>query len=374
MTTDVRATGRGPLLAAFVPFAAALVFMAIGVRPIPATATPSRPALAFDEYVVNMGPYPVEPRPVIGARFQFTNRSDTDITISRLEPSCGCLSPQIEKKTWAAGETGELDLRVSTVGQAPGPHEYTMRLAYGTPGSGIDDQTELTLGFKVVFPEQKIVVQPRSLLFYQLGEKPIEQDVVISDHRGDRLEIKSISTGSEFVTAKHVGETIHESGGKRITVRVTVSGSVPAGQTRALVNLHTNDDRFPVLQVPLLIKGPARPERLAIRAEPALLILSSQDDGGQLIGAVQLMSSQGKPVKIRSVRADPSIIQAVYSADDRTPGSVTISASIPEERVTGFNRGMLTIETDEPQRGRIEVPIMLRVPPKPKSIGPAVVN
>ena len=381
MTTDtttlapIRVTTPGtsiPLMAAIVPFAVAIVFLPFGMRPAPATTTTDRPALAFAEYVVDMGPYPIQPRPVVGARFQFTNRSDSEVRIERMDASCGCLSPQVQKKTWAAGETGDLDLRVSTVGQAPGPHEYTLRLEYKATTQTEAKPTVVTLAFKVVFPDQKIVVRPRSLLFYQLGDQPIEQDVVVSDHRGQSLEIESIETQSPYVSARKVQETMLEGGAKRFTIRIKVSGTVPTGDTRALVNLKTNDAEFPVVQVPLMIKGPKGPSRLAISAKPELLILASEDDETELTGTLQLKGTDGNSINIRSVTADPPVIQAAYEQNGNNR-ITTISATVEQQHVTGFNRGMLTIETDEPNRGRMQVPIMLRpARKKARPIGPSV--
>ncbi|MDB4614082.1 DUF1573 domain-containing protein [bacterium] len=366
------ANNRFPICAALIPFVLAIVFSLLGTRPAPATVSLHRPAIAFAEYVAR-APYSTRPAPVLWGRFQFTNRGDTDIVFMKQTPSCGCMNPEFfaigsggpvrcaNDKVWSPGECGDLFIKVQTTGQKPGPHEYTLRMEYGAPDSSVDERTEVTLAYKAIIPEQKISVEPRALLVYQLGDGATEHEVVVSDMRGTSLKIESFEVHSPMVSVKQLDETVSPAGWKKIRLQVRIEGQAPAGDSRALVTMQTNDERFPVLQIPIMIKGPRRPATLALHAEPSLLMLSpAADDATQLVGELQLVNAEGKPLKVRSVHADPAVIQAGHSTNGNGQGTITISASVPMKNVTSFNRGMLTIETDEPDRSRLEVPITWR--------------
>ena len=44
----------------------------------------------------------------VEAHFAFKNTGQTPITIRTMRSSCGCTTPRLEKKTYAAGESGEV--------------------------------------------------------------------------------------------------------------------------------------------------------------------------------------------------------------------------------------------------------------------------
>ncbi len=57
---------------------------------------------------------PSKDETTITAKFSFQNTGSDALTITKLEPSCGCLSADIEKMTFAAGERGEIDISFDT--------------------------------------------------------------------------------------------------------------------------------------------------------------------------------------------------------------------------------------------------------------------
>ena len=120
------------VLAAF-PFLISIVFHASGQTAQTPQSTSVPPSLAFDQYLVNLGPVPVPPRPIVLAHFPFMNRGTQPAVITELIPSCGCLNPQLEKRSYEPGESGEFLLRVVTTREEPGPKEYSVRVLYQDP-------------------------------------------------------------------------------------------------------------------------------------------------------------------------------------------------------------------------------------------------
>lgn len=238
--------------AALLPFLLSLVFHAIGPAAAETAGGPDRPALTFNQYLVNFGDRPVEPQRFVFARFGFKNNSDRTALITELKPSCGCLNPRLDKRTYQPGQTGEFFLRVQTANEQPGPKEYFLKLLYEDP-----QPREATLTLKVVLPERKVVIQPKALMFYQLGTEPTIQTITVTDYRTRPLHVIGVESSSELVTAELGTVDRDDAGNRRLRVSVTVAGQVPPGRHRALVTILTGDPIYGKLQVPLLVQGPS---------------------------------------------------------------------------------------------------------------------
>ena len=85
-----------------VPCASAFAFRVAGDRPLKPESVRVRSSLVFDQYAVNRGL--VSPTRYVQARFSFRNVGPKPIKITKLEPSCGCMQPTLEKWEYAPGE------------------------------------------------------------------------------------------------------------------------------------------------------------------------------------------------------------------------------------------------------------------------------
>lgn len=248
-----RLTTAALFFTAGLPFLLSLGFHAVGPRAQLAEPGPQRPALAFEQYLVDLGPVP--PRPYEEARFAFTNRSDRTVTIRDLEPSCQCLNPKLEKRTYKPNESGEFTVRVVTTRQKPGPNEYYVKVAYDDP-----QPREVDLTFRVVLPEKQVIVRPPGKIFYQLGAEPTEEDFFVTDFRDQPLAITGVTCDSPLVTVAEPVLEVDEPGQRRYRIRVTVAGNVPAGRTQTAVLIAVDDPKYERLPLPIYIEGP-RPYR-----------------------------------------------------------------------------------------------------------------
>lgn len=241
---------RGLLaMAALSPFVFAVAVRWIGTEPAPVQAGPDRPALAFRQYLVDLGKVP--PSPVVGAKFRFENRGKKPVHISNLVPSCGCLAPRLAKREFAPGESGEIILPVKTPNEPAGLREYTVTVHYTDPAP-----REERLTFRVTLPEKRITLRPRSLAFYQLGTRSSMRDIYLTDYPKIGLKITQVECDSKYVTVQARKADYDEYGHPRHPVTVTVSGNVAPGKHRAVVTIHTDHPEYRRLQVPLIIMGP----------------------------------------------------------------------------------------------------------------------
>jgi hypothetical protein len=304
------------LAAACAPFAAACLARATVVAPVPVGDAAARPPLAFDQYAVNLRQVP--PRPVIQAHFGFTNRGTRPVTITRLEPSCGCLNPRLvrDQRTYHPGEMGRFYVAVHTANESPGPHAYTVKVHYlecglgngecgmeqsdsalraphsapdaatsdlrppisADPGASEQPQRhEQLVTFRLALPEQKVSVEPAEVYFYQLTGEPDERTIYVTDYRGGRLEVTGAACTSELVSLEVLPPETDERGNHRTPIRVSVPGDVPPGREEARITIATSDPEFARVYAAVLIQGPAaivpvgydREEK--VRRQPALI-------------------------------------------------------------------------------------------------------
>lgn len=240
--------GKLLVAGAVLPFLLAVVAHAVGrpVRPFPAGV--SRAGLAFDQYLVDLGE--THPSEQVSARFRFTNTGEVPVTLKKLEPSCGCLTPELRKKVIEPGESSDLLLRVQTANQEIGPKEYRLTVNYEDV-----KPRQANLVFRVILPDNQVLVRPRALVFYQLGNGATSQELVVTDRRARPLEILGASCKSDLANVDVLESDQDEHGFRRLRVKVTVAGSVPPGRRQDVVTVFTNDRDYPELKVPLIIEG-----------------------------------------------------------------------------------------------------------------------
>lgn len=243
--SSTRFTRWGVWLLAFCPCLAAMGFHLSPVKPTDFAPAKDRPALAFDQYAVNLGP--VEPMGIVKGFFRFTNLSDRAVKVTSFRPSCGCLQPRLEKRDYAPGEVGQFDVKVATAGEAPGPREYTITLDYEDP-----DPQSVVLTFRLELPPRQIYLSPRAVMVYQFGNEPVTKDIIVTDNRHNTAKVTAVESQAKFVTAEIVETKTDQDGIQNTIIKVNVLG-VDSGTHNTVLKIHTDDPAFPVLNVPVRV-------------------------------------------------------------------------------------------------------------------------
>ena len=232
------------------PAAVSLGYQAAGPRPRVPRPRDTAPALAFDQYLVNLGN--VQPAAEHRAFFAFTNRGTHPVRVKSLRPSCGCLDPKLSEAVYAPGERGVFSLSILATREKPGPKEYYCKVVYEDP-----EPREAIVTLKVVLPPLKLIVRPQAMIFSQPGDTPITRPIELIRPGTDRLTILDVSSSSPLIGASLGDSHIDPRTGVLIpTVLVTV-GSVPPGRHHAWIIIHTNDGDYPEVRVPIRLDGPA---------------------------------------------------------------------------------------------------------------------
>ena len=258
---------------ALLPFFASLIVQVGGVKAQPIQTTTESDGLAFEQYLVNLGAPP--PRSEYAARFAFRNIGTKPVKVLKLEPSCGCLSPRLDKMEFAPGEIGEFYLRVRAANERPGLHEYTCKLIYD------DGQTrESEVRFKITLPTERIEISPRALTIYQFNNEKTNREITIKDFRAApedrplaRMEIMDVTCSLSWVEVAAGEAQFDDAGQRKQTVIVTLT-EVPPGAHNGSVIVKTNIPEYAELRVPLHIEGPT----VAGKASSRKLLTPKADD------------------------------------------------------------------------------------------------
>ena len=232
--------------AAALPFAASLGFCCVERTPRTPVAAVERPALVFDQYYVNLSDLHNAAR--VEAWFHFKNCGKAPARITNLEPSCGCLNPKVEKRSYLPGEECEFSLGVLTTREKPGPHDYDLRIDYADP-----KPRSATVAFKVVV-RREVTVRPSQLLFYQNGSEEAKRSIVVTDMRPTPFRVTGATCKSPLVKFR-VGPPIDDpDAGRETTVFITVAAQVPKEGVQTAVMLSTDDPRFPRIPIPIWVR------------------------------------------------------------------------------------------------------------------------
>jgi hypothetical protein len=274
----------------------------------------------------------IAPDTVVSHRFKVTNTGDALLTITKLNPSCGCTSSVVGKDHLAPGESTELEVTFNSAGYT-GPIEKSVGVVSDDPA-----QPSQTLAFTgEVAPNVK--VSNEEVRFLDLG-------------RGDRRRVSvQLESGTsqpiqltdvQMSEAPWLGVTTREMGRNLWVDFDLLAKRLPPGQMTGTdtVTVHLRNPgpstiTLKVLweQVPPVI---ATPRRVAW-AEPA---------GKPLNMAVQLKSRDHKAFRILSTRTTNPLVQ-VSGVSPKAAASQAVQVQLSPTAPPGDydEKAILTLDT-----------------------------
>jgi len=341
------------------PCVASAFFTLRGSDSPPLVVTAGRPSLVFSSYMIDEGPAPVSSQPVLNPFFFFTNKGSQSVRITELIPSCGCLAPVATPMEIPPGETGRLMLPIRTRNETAGLHEYMVTVRYEDP-----QPREVALTYKVVLPDKLIEIEPRVLMVMgRITSK--DRDVIsISDHRPERqnspMKITGVSSSLSIFSAQLAGHSTVE-GVSRQTIEVTYADVIPAGQHKGLITVTTDDDVWPVLQVPVVLGDRRRPtdEPVSVSPESVRVIVDASDVEQSQAGTIAFQVPA--TWKVSHVEVYPEqLLGKILGTTQKTPDRtlVTVEVSLTEKPSRGIEQGTLTLyATDGDESEMVTAPV-----------------
>lgn len=151
-------------------------------------------ALVWNTQRIELTTKPTD-KEVVGV-FRFENDGPAPVTITGIQPSCGCTTAELEKRTYAPGESGEIKA-VFTLGGRVGEQVKTIDVATDDPAA-----RPVSLVLHVFIPE--LLTCSSRLLIWKIGAAPAEKSTVLAANTALKITALELSRESlpKEVTAR----------------------------------------------------------------------------------------------------------------------------------------------------------------------------
>lgn len=236
--------------------------------------------------------------------FLFTNEGPETVQITGMRASCGCVRPRLEKRAYAPGEKGQIDLEVRTLSQPAGDQAWQVEVAW--KDGAAERQATLVLRAKVVV---EVSVQPAALTL--TTDRTVRHEITLTDARPQPLSVTSVRTSSAHLKAEVVGMRPDEMGRRLVTVGLVVMPSCPDGRHEETVVLATSDELYRELTVPVtVVKRPTQ----GVTASPASIFLLAPAGQAAPSRIALLRPVREGTVVIDAIEADDPAVQCRWAA------------------------------------------------------------
>lgn len=308
-------------------------------------------------------------------KFAFKNTGSEVLVIQQVRTSCGCTAAALDKKEYAPGESGTIDVTFNPKGKGVQAKTVTV-IHNGKNGP----ETMLNIKSDVF---EVVEITPPSL---QLGEmvrgKPrTERVVLLSDDKD--LKIKSIDTNGDMVTAVESASPPSDNTDPRpgkIAIDLTFDGSLPVGRFLRIITVKVMASPAP--------GAPAEEWDLKVnafanivgdlKADPPSMRIATTTPNEAFSQEVIVTRRSGQPFNIVSastINASLPGLEVKYEpheANGVKGYKVTFSGNTGPS--AGIIRGSVLLKTDVPDEPehRVSFTGMVRDPnaPKPAAVPP----
>ena len=162
---------------------------------------------------------------VVTAVFPFVNGGDSPLTILEMRASCGCTTPELDKKIYQPGESGQIT-DFFYVGNRQGKQVKSIRVTT----DAAEEPTVLKM--ETLIPEM-IALEP-NYLFWQIGKQPEPKSVEVNIVLDHPIHITSVESSDS-----RVGVELEElEAGKRYRIRATPTQT--ESRMRSTIRLSTD--------------------------------------------------------------------------------------------------------------------------------------
>jgi hypothetical protein len=281
-------------------------------------------------------------------RFCFVNRGADPVEITEVKPSCGCLTPRLEKQRLAPGETGSLVLEINTLTQPEGSHSWSVQLHYSSEGQ--PRVLTLLLCARVL---TEVTIQPASLTVFT--DRGLGHPLTLIDRRPQPLRITSILTNTPAVQVVSSPPNRAAEGHWVSTMNLQVLPECPEGRHEHSLSIFTDDPFYPELRVPFTVVKRSKQQVSATPAEVTLL----GSPGEPLPSRIVLLSSaDGQEVSVERIESEDPAIRCQWA---KGPGSrVTLKIQVDHTRLGSASmKSAIRVHLDHPVPQTVTLPVLV---------------
>jgi hypothetical protein len=311
-------------------------------------AATARADLAFANPTVDVGE--VRSGAPLKQRFAFTNEGPGAVEITDLRASCGCAKPQLEKRSYAPGDHGEVVLDVNTLTQPAGEHAWLLHVAYRAGGEPCE--AELVVRGRVI---TEVAVQPATLTIFTEGAAA--HKITLTDLRARPLAVTGVHVSSPHLKAE-VRQTATDGAGHRVVrIGLSLAATCPEGRHEEAVAILTDDAEYRELTVPVtVVKRP----RQAVTASPRAVALAAAPGQAVPSRIVQLRPAGEEAVVVERVEADDAAVVCTWAQGPNNGATLKVSIDRTKLPADGL-RSAIHVYLSKPARETVTVPVTCRV-------------
>lgn len=274
----------------------------------------------------------VTPGTVLKHQFKATNAGDAALSISRLQPECGCTTAVVGKKTLAPGESTELEVDFNTAGES-GSVRKMVQVTSDDPASPVQN-----LYFEARILEGVSLSSDRVLFLGMTRADHPKSSVRLTSGTGQPIRIVSLDRSE----APWLGVNTRADGNDLWVDFDLQANLLPlsrlSGTDTLVLHLANPEPSVVKLDVQWELHAPvtASPERVAW-AEPA---------GHELTATVSLMDNEHKQFRIlAATTSNPLLRVAVLSARPASIQAIRLTLSALAKPGTYQEKAYLTLDT-----------------------------
>ena len=272
------------------------------------------PALQADPLVAERGQ--VRGGPPLAQRFTLRNHGTNAVTITEVQPSCGCLNPVLAARDIKPGESATLDLTVGTISQPDGPNTWSTNVTYWA--GNVEERLELQVKATLT---REVMLEPSVIRLS--GAPGLAHDITLTDHRITPFEIFAVRTSTNHIAAEAgAWQRAGDHWVRKIRVQLTADGPDRACDDR--LTIYSNDPDYRELTVPVTVQRHDRQHYLVTPAEARFEVKTGVPTASVL---VLIRDHEGRPVEIEKAECDDPAIACRFAEGAHATAAVRLSVA-----------------------------------------------
>ncbi len=291
---------------------------------------------------------------VVSHTFKFTNTGTETLTIVQAKGSCGCTVPDLRKKDYAPGESGELAVQFNPHNRRGAQHT-TVTVS---TNDAAQPQTILHIESEVI---PQIQVDPTAANLGQIDQGIEGKIVVTITSRVEGLTPTTVLSSNPLVSTRLLEGRKAEVDGESVMqypLEVVVAPTAPVGRVQAQLTINTNDESSNKRTINLLAMGEVVGE---VTASPAQVMVGGVAPGQDIAMDIRLANRRGNAFKVLGVEETPGVGPKIFTVnvvEDPTtvPASYKLMIRGKAPANPGGIRGELVIKTNVESQPEVKIP------------------
>ena len=308
---------------------------------IPALLVAQAPKISFEATHFDFGR--ISPDKKVSHLYKVTNAGNAILSITNVRPACGCTSTVTGQWSIKPGESTQIEATFDPKGQ----RGIVRKSIVVTSNDPAEPQTTLTFDAEVVQP-----IQPsKDNIFFDAVDRMGSASDTIRFASTDGNAVKL--TGAEAPGAPYLHLATRAEGKDGMLDLRLVGAEIPKGQDNGIevVTVHTTNAALPIFRVN--VQWQVKP---SIAVEPPAVAWSAGKAGSEMRMDITLSQASGHAFRVTNATATSPMVEVLGVGQAAAPKH-TLTIVFSAKARPGRYAEKATIQTDDPQRPSIEIPV-----------------